>query len=219
VAGTSPLRFFEYGENQLQDLTWNLSDWDRALLDGEIQRTLNRTDTYPVSWTAPNSGTVHAELQAGSIHTERRQMQVRRLHILNQTPGEITPVSGDWRSWGGALLRAAPTADPSKIIGRLAPTTKTQILGKVLGIDSQSWLLVGYRGFGVGYVKQSDLRPLDSRTRVSEGARPSFRKPVNLDFAPTLRDPVYASVSCRSLTVNGHSMNACKGLDGRWRAS
>jgi len=93
------------------------------------------------------------------------------------------------------------------------------VLGKVQGLDGQSWMLIAHDGIGVGYVRRADLRPLDQWSRVLSGAPPSFQRRVNLDFAPTLRDTVYASVPCRTLRVNEISFETCKGLDGKWRAS
>lgn len=218
LAATPPLRFFEYSENKLIALTWDLSDWDRAILDGDIQRTLNNPSSEPFQWKAQGSSRNTALLRAGSSYTKTQATNVRRLHILNQTPRQIKPVTGQWRSWKGALLRTAPTHDSSKVIGRLAPATKTKIIGEVNGLDNSRWALIAFEGIGIGYVHISELVTVDGKFSAIPGASPRFYQPINLDFTPTIVDPVNAAVLCRNFTVSDIHIDACQGLDGRWRA-
>ncbi|MCF6292921.1 MAG: SH3 domain-containing protein [Robiginitomaculum sp.] len=218
IAGSPPLRFFETSENLLADLTWNLSDWDRAILDGDIQRVMNKPKATSLQWVASNPELGRAVLNTGPTTKQLQELKIRRLHILNKTPKKVIAVSGQWRSWRGSLLRAAPTKARSKIIGRLAPASKVQVLAKVQGITGEYYFLIAVKGTGVGYVSEIDLSRLKGITKSFPGARPSFNRAVNLDFAPTLRDPVEAIVSCRILNVEMTDIQACRGLDGRWRA-
>lgn len=152
IAGSPPLRFFETSENLLADLTWNLSDWDRAILDGDIQRTMNKPKETSVQWIASNPELGRAILSTGPTTKQLQKLQVRRLHILNKTPKKVIAVSGKWRSWRDALLRAAPTNSRSRIIGRLAPASKVQVLAKVQGISGKYYFLIAVKGTGVGYI-------------------------------------------------------------------
>ena len=218
LAATPPLRFYEYTENKLISLTWNLSDWDRAILDGDIQRTLNATSDEEFLWKSQQTPKKTAILKAGNHYMLNRQEKVRRLHILSKTPKSISPVFGQWRSWKGALLRSAPTYNPDKVIGRLAPATKTRIIGEVLSLKSDRWMLIAHEGIGIGYVPADELEPATKKLSALPGAAPNFYKPVNLDFAPTIVDRVQAAVLCREFVIAGIKADACKGMDGRWRA-
>ncbi|MBL1431276.1 MAG: SH3 domain-containing protein [Robiginitomaculum sp.] len=218
IAGSPPLRFFENSENLLIDLTWNLSDWDRAILDGDIQRIMNKPKISSRQWTALDPQNGQAVLSTSSTNQQLQNMKIRRLHILNKTSKKVVAVSGKWRSWGGAMVRAAPTKARSKIIGRLAPASKVQVLARIHGLSGEHYLLIAVKGTGVGYVLEADLRPITGITKSFPGASPSFNRAVNLDFAPTLRDHVEAIVTCRTLHVQMIDIEACRGFDGRWRA-
>lgn len=216
TAATPALQLFQYSPNYLPNLTYGLSDWGRATLDGDIQRLLesNGSEAY---WVNPNGNGNYVTLTAGPAVTERRNVPVQRLYILNQTPSEFTLVNGTWRSWGGALLRGAPTSDPERVIGRLGPASKVQVLGQVRSLDGTPFYLVGHEGIGIGYVHTSDLTDARGWSDTLPGSQPTFQNAsIDLQFPPTITDRVYASVPCRSLQVGDVNMRACKAANGRW---
>lgn len=215
-AATPDLQLFQYSPNYLPNLTYGLSDWGRATLDGDIQRLL-ASKTNEAYWINPNGNGEYVTLTAGPVHLERRNVPVSRLYILNQTPQELSLVSGKWRSWGGALLRGAPTSDLERVIGRLGPASKVQVLGKVRSLDGSPYYLVGHEGIGIGYVQTSDLTSAEGWSGALPGSQPTFQNAmINLQFPPTITDRVFATVPCRNLQVGDVHMQTCQSANGRW---
>lgn len=183
---------------------------DRQALEGQIRSVLeHESDGREMQWQAPNSGET-VTLKPGNTRSSFRIVTVPRSEEVGRTPDSFKIERGRFITRETAALRPSPTVASDVAIDRVPAGRMLNVYGRVRGVYSEDWYMVGVDGRAIGYMEPKDLRPAGNETA------PRFRRITG----PALRDRVSATVTCRELTyvtANGEeTVSACRTPEGRW---
>ncbi len=183
---------------------------DQAALEYQIQTVMeHESDGRELQWRAPSSGDT-VNLKPSGTKSSFRVVTVPRSEEVGRTPDSFRVERGRYITKDTAALRPSPTISSDVSIDQVPPGRMLDVYGRVRGVYSEDWYMVGTDGRAIGYMEPRDLRPAAGETA------PRFRRVTG----PALRDRVSATVTCRTLTydtVNGsRTVEACRTPEGRW---
>lgn len=186
---------------------------DREALEKKVQRVLNdESDGRVLDWRAPSTGQ-KVIMRPGKTKSSFRLVSVPRADEVGKTPDSFRVEQGEFVTTKSAALRPSPTSSSNVRIDTVPAGMRLQLMGRVRGMHSDDWYMVGADGRAYGYMEPADLRP------ATRNDAPSLYHRVT---GPTLRDPIPATVTCRQLSYETdkgtETMNACRSPEGRWIA-
>lgn len=185
---------------------------DQAALERKVQTVLeDESDGRELEWTAPSSGQ-KVIMKPGSTNSSFRLISVPRAEEVGRTPDSFSVERGGFITSSAAPLRPSPTTSGNVVIDTIPAGYKLEVMGRVRGVHSENWYMVGANGRAFGYMEPVHLRPAGLEKA------PLYHRLTG----PTLRDPMSATVTCRELTyktdLGMETLNACRTPEGRWIA-
>ncbi len=186
---------------------------DKEALEKKVQRVLNdETDGRVLDWRAPSTGQ-KVIMRPGKTKSSFRLVSVPRADEVGKTPDSFRVERGHYVTTKSAALRPSPTSSSNVRIDTIPAGMRLQLMGRVRGMHSDDWYMVGADGRAYGYMEPADLRPA-----LSGDPDKLYHRVTG----PTLRDPIPATVTCRELTYETdqgtETMSACRSPEGRWIA-
>lgn len=186
---------------------------DREALEKKVQDVLDgESDGRSLNWKAPSTGQ-KVIMRPGKTKSSFRLVSVPRADEVGKTPDSFRVEQGEYVTTQTAALRPSPTSSSDVRIDTIPAGMKLEIMGRVRGIQSDDWYMVGADGRAYGYMEPADLRP----ARQTDASDLYHRV-----TGPTLRDPIPATVTCRELSyetdMGVETMSACRSPEGRWIA-
>lgn len=187
---------------------------DREDLEKKVQDVLDQeSDGRSLEWVAPSSGQ-KVIMNPGGTSSSFRLVSVPRAEEVGRTPESFRVERGEYVTTKEAALRPSPTSSGNVRIDTVPAGYKLNVMGRVAGVQSDSWYMVGSDGRAFGYMEPADLQPR-SLLLVNP---PKY----NRITGPTLRDPISATVTCRELSyttdIGEETLHACRSPEGRWVA-
>lgn len=189
---------------------------EREVLERKVQTVLETSsDGEGVRWVSNDSGQV-VNFVASDTFQEERLVTVQRGEEVGRLPDSLVVEPAIYVTTESATLR--PTPSPTSVVsgGQVPSGEKVKVLGRVTGIQSDSWFLVGGPdGTAYGYLETSQLTP--NATNLVH-PREIYTKPTGA----RVRDSLSASVMCRTLVYGSSEfdnvMRTCREPGGRWIA-
>lgn len=189
---------------------------EREVLQRKVQNVLETSsDGAGVRWVSYESGQV-VDFVASDTLQEERIVTVERGEEVGRLPESLVVEPAVYVTREEVTLR--PTPSPTSIVsgGNVPAGQKVKVLGRVTGINNDSWFLVGGPdGAAYGYMEPAQLTPngVNQIDPQEIYARPTGTR---------LRDTVSASVMCRTLVYGSgefdNVMRTCREPGGRWIA-
>ena len=186
---------------------------ERMAIEQQVTAVLDQeSDGRTVEWVSPRSG-MKMRFSPSRSQSEFRRITVARNEGMGRMPESFRVEEGIYRLKRDSVLRPTPSAAANFNVDRVRAGDRVRVMGRVSGLYGDSWLLIGGpNGAAYGYLDPADLEPV-SRTGDNIYTRST---------AGVIRDPVNASVLCRTLTVDAlgrsETLTACRQSDGRWIA-
>ncbi|ACT59443.1 hypothetical protein [Hirschia baltica] len=186
---------------------------DREALEKKVQQVLDdETDGRKLDWKAPSTGQ-KVIMRPGKTKSSFRLVSVPRADEVGKTPESFRVEQGEFITTKSAALRPSPTSSSNVRIDTVPAGVRLQLMGRVRGMYSDDWYMVGADGRSYGYMEPADLRPAIDSDPVD------FYHRVT---GPTMRDPIPATVTCRELAyetdMGTETMQACRSPEGKWIA-
>lgn len=186
---------------------------DREALEKQVQNVLDdETDGRVLNWQAPSTGQ-KVIMRPGKTKSSFRLVSVPRADEVGKTPDSFRVEQGDYVTTKSAALRPSPTSSSNVRIDTIPAGMRLQLMGRVRGMHSDDWYMVGADGRSYGYMEPADLRPA-----LENDPKSMYHRVTG----PTMRDPIPATVTCRELTyetdMGTETMHACRSPEGKWIA-
>lgn len=187
---------------------------ERAVLETKVQTVLETSsDGSGVRWVSAETGTV-VDFVARDSFQEKRLVTVARGEEVGRLPESLVVEPAIYVTTQSASLRPTPSATSLVTGGDIPAGSRVNVLGRVAGLNSDSWLLVGGPdGTAFGYLEPAQLRP-------NETNRVHPREIYTRITGARIRDSVSASVMCRTLSYGSgefdNVMRTCREPGGRW---
>jgi hypothetical protein len=200
--------------SMMMGLAPELSLEEQTEIEAKVQNVLeNDLDGRSVQWVSPRSG-LRIRFSPKATKSEFRKITVARSEGVGRVPESFKVESGRYRTTQSTLLRPTPSSAADFGYETVPANKAVDVIGRVGGLYGDSWLMVaGLNGAAYGYIDPADLTPL-SATEEAE-----LYNPIT---AGVIRDPVDASVTCRTLVYESAQgeevVRACRNAEGRWIA-
>ena len=194
----------------LQRLSPELAMEEGEAIERKIQDVLEyENDGRTIEWTSPTTNQAVIMRPRGT-KSSFRLITIPRAEEVGRTPESYAADRGTFVTKSNAPLRPSPTISGNVEIEKIPAGHSLEVMGRVRGLYSENWYMVGNHGVAYGYMEPKDLRPLGSEQA------PIYAKTTG----QRVKDPVSATLECRDMTVTTKlgedSFTACREPGGRW---